>query len=231
MSQRNTTVSVGRGTAPRQGDPVRILLVDDHTLFREALAILLARETDLDVVGQAANGEQALALVRQLAPDIMLLDLEMPVLNGLDTLARLPRAGSPRVLCVSAHSEQRRIQAALAAGAAGYIIKDCARDELSKAIRIVASGGAYLSQDLATSLIFQQRELSAGSCRAPAELLSLRERQILQLMVEGLSSRQIAEGLHISIKTVNTHREHIMAKLKVKGIAQLTRYVLREGLF
>ncbi|WP_095107922.1 response regulator transcription factor [Pseudomonas sp. Irchel 3E20] len=210
--------------------PLDILLVDDHRLFRQGLAVLLGREPDMQVTGLAANGLEALALLAQAQPGLVILDLEMPLLNGIDTLLRAhQRHPGLRFLCVSAHREQWRISAALDAGALGYLLKDCAVEELVKAVRTVAQGRAYLSPEIATEMVLSQRLAKAQQGAAPGANLSPRERQILQLLVEGLTTRAIAERMHISSKTVSTHREHIMSKLEIKGIAQLTRFALREG--
>lgn len=212
--------------------PIRVLLVDDHRLFREGLAALLSKESDMEVVGQAADGMEALRMTDGLRPDVVALDLGMPALNGIDAIGRiLPLSSSVRVLCVSAHGEQRMIAAALDAGALGYLLKDCAYEELGKAIRTVAGGHSYLSAAVATATLASLRSARSHGTPAPGAALSARERHILQLLVEGHSTREIAEQLHISTKTVGTHREHIMSKLQVKGIAQLTRYAIREGLF
>jgi DNA-binding NarL/FixJ family response regulator len=210
----------------------RVLLADDHTLFREGLAALLEREADMTVIGQAGDGMEALRMAQALLPDVIALDLGMPVLNGIDALCRIvPDVPSARVLCLSAHGEQRMIAAALDAGALGYLLKDCACDDLGKAIRTVAGGRSYLSPEVATAMVASLRCARHHGSIEPSAKLSTRERQILQLLVEGHSTREIAERLHISGKTVGTHREHIMAKLQVKGIAQLTRYAIREDLF
>ncbi|MEB0046822.1 MULTISPECIES: response regulator transcription factor [unclassified Pseudomonas] len=210
--------------------PLKILLVDDHSLFRQGLAALLLSEHDLRIVGQAANGLEALALIAPQPPDLMIIDLEMPLLNGIDTITRAHKlVPALRFLCVSAHGEQRRISAALDAGASGYLLKDCAADELVKAVRTVAQGRGYLSPEIATAMVLSQRLTHTKTPACAAASLSPRERQILQLLVEGLTTRAIADCMHISGKTVSTHREHIMSKLNLKGIAQLTRYALREG--
>jgi DNA-binding NarL/FixJ family response regulator len=206
-----------------------VLLVDDHQLFRQGLAALLGAEADMDVVGHAENGLQALAQMDVLRPELVVLDMEMPQLNGIDTLVRARQAYPDlRFLCVSAHGELRKIAQALESGASGYLLKECAADELLKALRIVAGGRIYLSPEVATDMVAQQHpSLRNGLAGAP---LSPREKQILLLLVEGCTTRVIAERMHISSKTVSTHREHIMGKLNLKGIAQLTRYALREGL-
>jgi DNA-binding NarL/FixJ family response regulator len=211
------------------GAPLRVLLVDDHQLFRQGLAALLAAEADMHVVGQAENGLQALSQIDLLRPELVVLDMEMPLLNGIDTLLRARQAyPAVRCLCVSAHGELRKIALALESGACGYLLKDCAAEELLKALRSVAGGRIYLSPEVATEMVAHQHPSQrTGVAGAP---LSPREKQILQLLVEGCTTRAIAERMHISSKTVSTHREHIMSKLNVKGIAQLTRYALREGL-
>jgi DNA-binding NarL/FixJ family response regulator len=210
--------------------PMNILLADDHVLFRQGLAALLSKDPGLKIVGHAANGLEALALIAEQPVDLVIIDLEMPLLNGIDTMLRAQRkAPAPRFLCVSAHGEQRRVSAALDAGASGYLLKDCAVDELLKAVQAVAQGKFYLSPEIATAMVISQRSNPARQSGGEGPPLSPRERQILQLLVEGLTTRDIAERMHISSKTVSTHREHIMRKLGIKGIAQLTRYALREG--
>lgn len=210
--------------------PMNILLADDHVLFRQGLAALLSKEPGLKIVGHAANGLEALALIAEQPVDLVIIDLEMPLLNGIDTMLRAQRkALAPRFLCVSAHGEQRRVSAALDAGASGYLLKDCAVDELLKAVQAVVQGKFYLSPEIATAMVISQRSNPARQSGGEGPPLSPRERQILQLLVEGLTTRDIAERMHISSKTVSTHREHIMRKLGIKGIAQLTRYALREG--
>lgn len=206
---------------------LKIMLVDSQALFRQGLAALLSRHEELQVIAQAADGENALAAMARQAPDLVIIDPEIPRLNGIDTLLRArQRYPTVRFLCLSPHSEQYRVNAALDAGAAGYLLKDCEFEECITAILKVARGQVYLSPEIATAMALSQR--SAGStCANPA--LSHRERQVLQLLAEGLSTRDIAERLHISGKTVSTHREHIMNKLNLKGIAQLTRYAVRQG--
>lgn len=209
---------------------LRILLIDPHALFRQGLAALLSARQDLQVIGQAADAEQALLALASASPDLVIIDPQMPGLNGIDLLTRaLHRFPDTRFLCLCAHGERYRVNAALDAGAAGYLLKECGIDECLKAIDKIARGQVYLCAEVATTLALSQRSMANSGLRGPKAVLSQRELQVLQLLAEGLSTREIAERLFISAKTVSTHREHIMQKLKLKGIAQLTRYALSEG--
>ncbi len=212
---------------------IRVVLADDHRMVREGLRALLAAEPDIEVVGQAEDGFGAARLARELQPDVVVTDLSMPGLNGVDAIRRI-RADAPdvRVLCLSVHGESRMVMAVLDAGASGYVLKDSSFQELAQAIRKVMSHRIHLSESLVDLVVDEARQRGSGTRaatpRQPA--LTPRERELVQLLSEGHSTQQIAERLHVSAKTVATHREHVLHKLQIQGIAELTRYALREGL-
>jgi DNA-binding NarL/FixJ family response regulator len=209
---------------------VRILIADDHRLFREGLRSLLGREPTFEVVGEAANGREALARAREMAPDIVLMDMAMPGLNGVEAIRRL-REEQPRcrVLAVSMHSSHSYVLRALQAGAAGYVLKDAAYLELTRAIHSVLHGGVYLSPEVAGELVEEHLQHLAAH-HPPRETLTPREREVLQLMAEGAGTREIAKMLGVSVKTVETHRRNIMHKLDLHSVAELTKFAVREGL-
>jgi DNA-binding NarL/FixJ family response regulator len=211
---------------------VRIVIADDHRLVREALQALFAREAGLEVVGLAEDGAIAVRLVRQLAPDLLVTDVAMPGLNGIEAVRRARAAHAAlRVLCLSMHGDQRTVVAAIDAGASGYLLKDSSSAEAVLAVREVAAGRFHLGptlMQLVADEVRTHRHSLPGRAQAP--LLTVREREILQLFAEDLGSHAIADRLHLSIKTVSTHRENIVRKLGVRGIAGLTRYAMREGI-
>ncbi|MFO1521449.1 MAG: response regulator transcription factor [Kiritimatiellia bacterium] len=210
---------------------LRILLADDHTLLREGLKTLLERESDLQVVADVANGRLAVRKAEELRPDVVVLDVDMPELNGIEA-ARQLSAAHPRlrIVCLSMHSGARFVDAMLEAGALGYVLKNEAAKTLVTAIRKVAGGEVYLSPEINTGLVrrYVRKQPAAGGTAFTA--LSDREREVLQLIAEGASSKEISTKLGVSEKTVSTHREHIMAKLDLHNVADLTRYAIREGI-
>ncbi|HET7792832.1 MAG TPA: response regulator transcription factor [Rhizobacter sp.] len=210
---------------------INIVLADDHRIVRDGLKSLLEREADIKLVGQACDGLEVLKLARELQPDLVVTDLSMPGLNGIETIRRL-RGESPqmRVLCLSVHDEARMVLAVIDAGAGGYVLKDASFQELVQAIRRVMADQIYLSSDLVGIVVEQYRNRHAPQPAAAASPLTPRERELVQLFSEGHSTQQIAERLHLSAKTVATHRENIMGKLHIHSIAELTRFALREGL-
>jgi DNA-binding NarL/FixJ family response regulator len=207
---------------------LRILLVDDHALLREGLRAILSRESGLEVVGEAGDGHAAVELARALEPDVVLMDVGMPGLNGIDATHRI-KAECPhaRVIALSTHSDRRYVRGMLEAGAAGYVLKVSAYDELREAVRAVAAGRVYLSAPIAERLAGEPVPPVAGG---PESALAPREREVLQLVAEGHRSPEIAERLHISTLTVETHRRNLMQKLGLHSVAELTRYAIREGI-
>lgn len=210
---------------------IRLLLADDHTLVRDGLSALLAADPDLEVVGAVSDGRAAVRQCRKLHPRLAIMDLAMPGLNGMDATRQI-KAAEPetRVLCLSMHAEERFVAAALDAGASGYVLKDCAAAELIRAIHAVTAGLTYLSPAIAGLVVQGYR---GGRPKAPTSafaLLTAREREVLQLIAEGHSTKAIAARLHLSVKTIGTHREHLMAKLDARSVAALVKYAIREGL-
>ncbi len=210
---------------------IRILLVDDHRIVRESLANLLAKQSDFEVVGQAEDGRTALRLAQELKPRVVVMDVGMPGLNGVDATRQIVELiPEIRVVGLSMHSERRFVEEMLRAGAVGYLLKDCAFDQLVAAIRTVAEGRYYLGPRIVDDVIKHYvRQLSSPG-PVKGELLSTREREVVQLLAEGETTLEIADILKVSAKTVESHRRNAMDKLKLFSVAELTRYALREGL-
>ncbi len=209
----------------------RILLADDHQIVREGLRSLFAKEEDLEVVAEAENGRKAVRLALDLAPDIVVMDVAMPDLNGIEATRQiLTKLPSTKVLALSIHSNKRFVVEVLKAGASGYLLKDCAFEELVHAIRAVLANQSYLSPEITGAVIDDVVRGAPVSDDAASLRLSNREREVLQLLAEGKSAREIAQSLHVSVKTIDTHRRHIMKKLNLHSVAELTKYAIREGL-
>ena len=210
--------------------PIRILLVEDHTLVRAGLRALIDNMPGIEVVGEAANGHEALRRVRDLLPDVVLMDLRMPELDGLETMPRI-RAEYPsiRVLLLTVHDDEESVCQALAAGASGYLLKASSPVELELAVRSVAAGGTYLTPSVTRHVISDGpgRVQPEGS-RRPR--LSPRQRNVAQLVAGGHSNREIARDLGLSVKTIETHRRELMARLGVHEVAGVVRYAVRTGL-
>ncbi|MCX7838373.1 MAG: response regulator transcription factor [Anaerolineae bacterium] len=209
--------------------PIRVLVVDDHAIVREGICSLLARHKDIQIIGQAEDGQRAIELVSQMSPDIILMDIQMPGMNGLDATReihrRFPRA---RVLVLTQYENKEYVLPLLRAGAVGYIPKSARANELIEAIRTVYTEGAYLPPRITQTVVTSLSEFSTS----PANTLPLTEReiQVLRLVAEGLNSREIAERLNISVKTVDTHRANIMEKLDVHNTAELIKVAIQKGL-
>jgi DNA-binding NarL/FixJ family response regulator len=208
----------------------RILLVDDHALVRAGIRALLETLPRLEVVGETGDGLEAVRLARDIAPDVMLLDITLPGLNGLEVAARVARlGGGTRVLVLSMHASPEYAARAFAAGAAGYLIKDSAFDELAAALAAIGAGRRYLSHAIDAGQV-AEFERRAASGESSLDVLTPRQRQILQLVAEGLGTRQIAERLFLSVKTVETHRAQIMQRLDIHDVPGLVRFAIRHGL-
>jgi DNA-binding NarL/FixJ family response regulator len=213
--------------------PIRILLADDHSLVRAGIRALVQRVNGVEVVGEASNGREAFRLVKECEPDVVLMDVAMPELNGLDAIPRiLQQDPKIAVIILSMHATREYVQRALQAGAAGYVLKNAAVDELETAIRTVARGEKYLTPAISEQVIagMSAPKREAGGSPVPAESLTQRQREILQLIAEGRTTREIAKILHISVKTVETHRTLLMARLNLHEVAGLVRYAIRIGL-
>jgi len=202
---------------------IRILLADDHEIVRDGLKRILAAAGDLQVAGEASSGDQALALVRANDYDVAMLDMSMPGLSGIDLIKRL-KTEKPalKLLVLSMHGEHQYAARALKAGASGYLTKDSAAEQLVGAIRKVAAGGVHIGEAAAASLVAAEK--------APHEALSDREFEVLRLLVEGLGPSEIGEKLHLSVKTVSTHKTRILEKLGLGGTAELVRYAIENRL-
>jgi len=210
---------------------IRILLADDHTIMQAGLRALLEKESDMEVVAEAKNGWEAVRMATQLRPDVVIIDISMPDLNGMDaTHEIIVEVPGIRVLGLSMHSDEQFVSGMLRAGAAGYLLKDCAAEELVYAIRAVYNNQTYLSPPIASIVTGQYvRDLCE---RGDSEAVSLthREREVIQMLAEGKTSKEVALGLNLSVRTVEAHRRQIMNKLGVNSIAQLTKFAIRHGL-
>ena len=210
--------------------PTRILIADDHKIFREGLRTLLQNRGDIEVIGEADNGRSVVGLAAELRPDVVIMDVAMPDLNGIEATRQIMNGRAPaKVLALSMHSDSRFVTRMLQAGAQGYLLKDCAFEELALAIDTIVGDGVYLSPGV-TGVVVRDyvQHLAEGDGGIAA--LSPREREVLQLVAEGLTTKDIAAKLHISVKTVETHRKQIMDKLEIRSVAELTKYAVREGL-
>jgi len=210
---------------------IRILLVDDHKIMRDGLRSLIEKQNGMAVVGEAENGRIALRLTRTLQPDVIVMDINMPDLNGIDAtrqiLAELP---SVKIVAFSMHSDRQFVAEMLKAGVSGYLLKDAAFDELARAIRTVADNETYLCTKVADTVIKDYREQLRAYEPSDSAVPTDREREIIQLLAEGYTTKQIADKLNVSIKTIESHRRNIMEKLKIQSIAELTKFAIREGL-
>lgn len=207
---------------------IRVLLADDHRLLREALRDVLAREPDIAVAGEAGDGRSTIELAAQLAPDVIVLDIGLPDLNGVEVAARLLEARpDAKLVALSAYADKRFVSEMLHAGAAAYVTKSSAATELVRAIRAVAAGHGYLCPEAASAAV---SEVRGKRQRGEGERLGRREREVLRLIAEGARSPEIADQLRISPATVEVHRRNIMRKLGLRTVAELTKYAIREGL-
>ena len=210
-----------------------VLLAEDHMIVREGLRALLHLEPDIEVVGEAENGRQAVDLALSLSPSVVVMDIAMPLLNGLEASRQILRASpEAKVLILSAHSDDAYVEKAMAVGAAGYLIKQTAAHVLARAIREVAKGNAFLSPAISKRLHYHNemaRKRGDLHSKKHAGLLSSRETEVLQLIAEGRANKETAQLLHISVKTVEKHRQSVMEKLNIHDTAGLTRYAISVG--
>ena len=210
---------------------LRVLVVDDHRIVREGLVTLLERQPGLQVVAQAETGAQAVKLARELAPDVVIMDISLPDLNGVEATRQiLARPTRTKVIALSMHTDRRFVIESLKAGASAYLLKDAAFDELSQAIAAVVKGGTYLSSKISDLLIREYSRKKRSGESTAYSLLTGRERQVLQLLAEGKATKQIAGSLGVSVKTIETFRQQIMNKLDLHSVAELTKYAIREGI-
>jgi two-component system, NarL family, response regulator NreC len=214
-------------------DRIRLLLADDHELFRHGLKLILSSEPDVEVVGEAESGQEAIALAERLRPDVVLMDITMPDMDGSEATRHIQeRLPGVRVLIVTMHESQTHFFQVLDAGACGYILKGSSPEELLTAVRAVHDGEAYLCPSVAAMLVTNYRHKADQPEMAPVAMdgLTEREQEVLRLVAEGCTSQQVAAELCISVKTVEHHRAHIMEKLDVHTRAALVRYAIRRGL-
>lgn len=209
-------------------DQIKVLVVDDHPVVRKGLQSCLARQDRIKIVGEAADGDEALKRTRELAPDVVLLDLDMPRLNGL-AVAQLIRKEfqKVRILIISVHTNKEYIFRIIQAGAHGYVSKESSPEELLRAIESVCAGQAFFAPQIAQAALSEL--VSGGGRKQPFVQLTVREREVLALVAEGQSNKEVARQLGIGVRTIETHRERIMEKLDIHTIAGLTRFAIRNG--
>lgn len=210
---------------------IGVVIADDQTIMREGLRALLEREEELKVLDEAENGRRAVECVIQHRPQVVLLDLVMPILSGIEACREI-RSAVPetKVIALSMHVDQCFVASALEAGAAGYLVKDCSAKELIEAIHNVVTGQIYLSPLIAKVLVEDYLHQSRRALSSSSTVLTSREKEVLQLIAEGKATKEIASELKVSVKTVETHRKQIMNKLELHSVAELTKFALREGL-
>jgi len=210
---------------------IKIILADDHQIVRQGLRTLLAAEPDMEIVAEADNGRTVLRMVQELQPQVVIMDISMPDLNGIEATRQIV-AESPgvKVIALSMHSDSLFVLNMLKAGASGYLLKDCALEELIKAIRTVVGQKTYLSPGISDIVIKDFVSGWSTTGTSAFSILTAREREVLQLMAEGKSTNQIADNLCVSVKTVEAHRKTIMNKVGIHSIAELTKYAIRQGL-
>jgi two-component system response regulator NreC len=210
---------------------IKILLADDHRITRQGLRLLLEKESDMQVVAEADQGRAAVQLAAELSPDVIIMDVSMPDLNGMEATRQIVgKNENVKIIALSMHSDTLFVTEMLKSGVSGYLLKDCAFEELASAIRSVVSGKTYLSPSISGVVVNGYLHRLSKAETAGSDILSNREREVLQMIAEGKSTKQIALKLHISVKTVETHRRQIMNKLNIFSVAELTKYAIRKGL-
>lgn len=210
---------------------IRVLVADDHRIMRDGLCNMLRQEDDMAVVGEANNGREAVALVKELAPDVVIMDVTMPELNGIEATRQITAGATRgRVIALSVHADRQFVAEMFKAGAAGYLLKMCAFEELASAIRLVVDGQTYLSPGVAADVMEDYTRLLPETGGSPVAILTDREREVLQLLAEGKGTKEIGLILHVSSKTIDTHRRQLMQKLNLHSLPELTKFAIREGL-
>jgi two-component system, NarL family, response regulator NreC len=211
---------------------VRLVLADDHTMMREGLKALLGKEADFAVVGETDNGKQTVELAQKAGAHVVVMDVSMPDLNGIEATRKLLKINPKiKVVALSGHSNRELVREMLKAGASAYVLKSRAYEELVRAIREVVRGKKYLSPDIAQGVVDEYVEIASSRSANPAfVVLTDREREALQLVAEGKSTKEIADSMNVSVKTVETHRRNIMEKLNLHSVAEITKYAIREGI-
>lgn len=211
---------------------IRLLVADDHKIFRQGIKKLLEEEADLQVVGEAADGRDAVKKATELKPDLVLMDIAMANLNGLEATKQIKKVlPETKIIMVTMHKNEEYILQSFQAGASGYILKEGAVEELVHAIRSIHQDKSFLSPTISKTLIDAYlRKMETGKTETPFDLLTDREREVLQLIAEGYTNREVAKALFISVKTVEAHRAHIMQKLNIHDVAKLVKYAIQKGL-
>jgi DNA-binding NarL/FixJ family response regulator len=211
---------------------VRLVLADDHVMMREGLKSLIGNEAGMEIVGEADNGKETLDLARKAGAHVVVMDVAMPDLNGIEATRKLLKTNpSIKVVALSGHANREFVRQMLQAGASAYVLKSRAYEELVRAIREVMKGKKYLSPDVAQGVVDEYVGITSSPGADPAfVVLTDREREVLQLLAEGKSTKEIADALKVSVKTVETHRRNIMEKLNIHSVAELTKYAIREGI-
>ncbi len=211
---------------------IRVLLVDDHAIVREGVKMILAKEPDFEVVGEAQDGRQALELVERMKPNVVVMDISMPEMGGIEATQQVKeRYAGVNVIALTMHEDESYVFKLLRAGASGYVLKRAAAQDLVQAVRAAAKGEAFLYPSVARKVVEDYlKRVEAGEERERYDGLTEREKEILTHIAEGLSNQQIAQKLYISIKTVQTHRAHILEKLGLHDRTELVRYAIRKGL-
>jgi DNA-binding NarL/FixJ family response regulator len=208
----------------------RIILVDDHKIIREGLRALIERQPGMQIVGEAENGRDATEMTKKLRPHAIVMDVSMPDMNGIEATRRiLDESPGVKILALSMHGDRKFVMEMLKAGASGYLLKETSFEELTHAIRVILSGCTYLSYRISDVMIKNYIQTTDEKISAVSTLTG-REREVLQLIAEGITTKDIAARLSVSVKTVETHRQHIVEKLKVRSVAELTKLAIREGL-
>lgn len=209
---------------------ISVIIADDHKIIRDGLKILLNKEIDIEVVGEAENGREAVRITSEKRPDIVIMDIGMPIMNGIEATRQIVKEiPDTKIITLSMHYDKQYVKGMFASGAKSYLLKDCAGEELAIAIRTVYEGNTYISQDITNTVIEGYADIQdVSNSRIKTELTN-REKEILQLLTEGLSTKQIAGELYISVKTVEAHRANIMGKLNIHNLPELTKYAIRNG--
>ena len=219
------------GAGGDDGMNIRIILADDHAIVRHGLSRAIQQEDDMEIVGQARDGHSTVALAKELLPNVVVMDISMPDLNGIEATREIQRkAPSVKIIALSMHSAKRYVTEMFRAGASGYLLKNCDFDELALAIRTVAEGKTYVSPSISSVVVEDLVHVEENLQPTAFSVLTQRERQVLQLLAEGKTTKQIALRLHVSPKTVEAHRLRVMNKLEIDNVAQLTKYAIQEGL-
>jgi len=209
----------------------RIMLADDHKMIRDGLRALIEKHKSMEIVGEAADGKTAVQMVKKLSPEVVVIDIGMPDLNGIEATRQITALKcKPKVIGLSMHADRRYVAQMLKAGASGYILKDSAFEELARAIQTVVKGQTYLSPQIAGTVVTEFKRTAKDDDGSAFSVLTEREREVLQQISEGVSTKEIAGALGVSVKTIETHRRQIMEKLNLHSVAELTKYAVKEGL-